>query len=124
MIYECRVYSPSGELKQVHKSKFLTALHWKHFDSNPLNRTTVVHGDGPRLKDKPKPHKAQIRQPKPCKWCKNVFTPTHPKVKTCCPKCRRAYLNAYFKNRRELIKKGLVVCEKRGPSRRKNVPRI
>jgi len=124
MIYECRVYSPSGKLKQVHNEKFLKKIFWDKFDDNPLRNPHGLNGIDQPAKDKRRPHTAQKRYPKKCKWCKNEFIPTHPKVKTCGPKCKKEYLNDYFKRRRILIKNGLVITFKRGPSKRRNIPRI
>lgn len=124
MIYECRVYSPNGKLKKVHNSKILRVEYWKKFDINPLKNTHYLAGIEEPLKSKSRPHTAQKCRPKPCKWCKIVFTPAHPKNKSCSEKCKKEYLNDYFKKRRLLIKKGLIVFKRRGPSRRKNVPRI
>lgn len=123
MIYECKVYNPNGKLKKIITPKHLKKRFWDHFIKDPLNRIRFTNYHEGKEK-KPTPSRAQIRHPKPCKWCKKLFTPSHPKVKSCSSKCKTEYLNDYFKKRRILIKKGLLIANKRGPSRRKNVARI
>lgn len=124
MIYECKVYRPNGKLEKIHKAKFLKKRFWDKFIIDPWNHISSLKYHEGKEKNKINASRAQIRHPKPCKWCEKVFTPSHPKVKTCSKKCKTEYLNAYFKKRRVLIKKGLLIAKRRGPSRRKNVPRI
>lgn len=124
MIYECKVYKPNGKLKKVHSPKFLKKRLWENFNVVPLKNVNFLNFPIRTKSNKSKPSIVKTCRPKPCKWCKKVFTPTHSKVKTCGEICKKEFINDYFKKRRELIKKGLVIVKRRGPNARRNVPRI